>query len=272
MRVAILGAGMSGMVAMKALDDMGINADIYDKCEPNVSQQKGLHYLHGDINLPLAPFKLKNLVIRPDNNVIDDNMLYSMKVWGNNSMLNNSLVSLPDETTVYDFVFAYEWLLDMYSGKITKMDIKKSLLCGLKAEYELVISTIPLFVLFPEYQCEYETVWASDVLPQDVELKDFTVVYNLISEVPWYRCSKVFGQVSTEYVSRHADSFPIKKIRTCDKVREDSARLLKEEHILLAGRFGEWNRKRLVHEIYSITQNGVKTLNQYGQTSISSIG
>lgn len=258
MNVCILGAGMSGMVVAKALDDMDIEFDIYDKCETNVSQQKGLHYLHGDINLPLKPFKLKNLVIRPTEIDVRDNVLYSMKVWGNANMLNNSLVDLPEEINVYDFRHAYEILTDYYSERVIKMDIQRSMLSGLQHEYDLIISTIPLYVLFPEYQCEYETVWASDVLPQDVELKDFMVMYNIVSDVSWYRCSKVFGQISAEYVSRHIDAHPIKKIKTCEKVGIDSMHLMRNEHILLVGRFSEWNRKRLVHEIYSIVQKGVK--------------
>lgn len=258
MNVCILGAGMSGMVAAKALDDMGIEFDIFDKCETNVSQQKGLHYLHGDVGLQLIPFRLKNLVIKDVFDDRMDNYIYSIKIWGNTQILNNSMVNLPAETNVYDFRHAYEMLTDYYGERVVKMDIQKSMLTGLQHEYDMIISTIPLKVLFPEYVCESETMWVSEDLPQGVELKDFTVVYNLMLDVPWYRCSKVFGQTYTEYVGSHEAAFPIKKIKTCEQVVLDRNSLLKNDHILLVGRFGTWDRKKLVHQVYDDVIRGVK--------------
>jgi hypothetical protein len=33
--------------------------------------------------------------------------------------------------------------------------------------------------------------------------------------------------------------------------------MLMNERLILAGRFGEWNRKRLVHEVYNIVKEGI---------------
>ena len=257
MNVAILGSGMSGLIAAKALVDEGIQTfNIYDRCVSNVSQQKGLHYLHGNCNIPLDPHRLENLVIKPPDMTVEANVQYSQKVWGNDKVLNNSLVNLPAETTVYNFREAFGILMTQFEHKIRKVNVDKTVSKLFQQDYDLVISTIPLQVLFPEVTCESETVYVSEGLPDGLELKDFSVVYNLDMNVPWYRASKVFGQTYTEFVGANPTAIPIKKIKTQTEL--DVTQLFMESNLLLVGRFAEWNRKRLVHEVYDIVRKAVK--------------
>jgi hypothetical protein len=258
MIVAILGAGMSGMVAAKALDDMSIGFDIYDKLETNVSQQKGLHYLHGDVGLGLQPHRVKNFVTRDVKQQMPDYYTYSVKVWGAPIVLNNSMRNLPEDTIVYNFGEAYTMLSKKYDARIIKLEYKPGMLSAFQSDYDLVISTLPLSIMFPEYKCESKTVWVKDQMPENVELNDFTVMYNIVEGVPWYRCSKIFGQVYTEYVDRQDDCFPVHKIITCKELQNDYIRLIMNQRVLLVGRFAEWNRKRLAHQIYDIVQRGVR--------------
>jgi len=257
MKVAILGSGMSGLIAAKALVDEGIyDFNIYDKCVANVSQQKGLHYLHGSCNIPLDPHRLENLVVKPDNITEDISVQYSKKIWGNDKVLNNSLVNLLAETTVYNFRQAFEILMKRFENKIQKVNVNRDMIHMFQQEYDLIISTIPLQVLYPEAICESEVVYASEGLPDGLELKDFTVMYNLDMNVPWYRASKVFGQTYTEFVGAHPTAIPIRKIKTQTSI--DVQQVFEDGHLLLVGRFAEWNRKRLVHEVYNIVRKAVK--------------
>lgn len=269
MKIAILGGGMSGLVAAQSLYNLNINnIDIFDKCVENVSQQKGLHYLHGNCGLPLEPHVVKNIVFKP-HTIIPDYVRYSKKVWGNTSVLNNSVKDLQREVVVYDFKQGYNMLMNKFQKYIHKIDITRDFVRECQCEYDYIISTIPMQIIFPNAVCESETVYVSEGLPVGVELQDCTVAYNLFMDVPWYRASKVFGQCYTEYVGNHPNTVPIKKIKTQTSIKTEE--VFVKNKILLTGRFAEWNRKRLVHEIYSIVKEGVVISQKFGKTSTNLI-
>lgn len=258
MRIAVLGAGMSGLVAAKALLDMNYDFNIFDKCESNVSQQVGLHYLHNDLGLELEPHKLQNLIVRDSKQADSDARTYSRKIWGNDSVLDNSLRDLLAYTTVYDFREAFELLNIVFKPSVIKLDISPGHIAVLKTKYDLIISTIPLPILYPYVLCESETMWAINNMP-DIKIDDFTVIYNLKSNDSWYRTSMVFGQPFTEYIKQVPGAFPIKKIKTANV---NIYQTMFSDHVLLVGRFGCWDRHKLVHHIYNDVKEGVHLYEQ----------
>lgn len=262
MDVCILGGGMSGLIAAKAIkDDNPTNhITILDKkINFDKSGIKGVHYLHGDCGMQLKFHTLLNFVAEPMNKTECISAQYGRKVWGDNSVLNNSLVNLPDAVTIYNFEQAFEILTKEFAGCIKQTDIDKNLVRKLQLGYDLIISTIPLQVLFPDVVCDYESVFAKECLPPGVELQDFTVLYNVDNGTPWYRCSKVFGKSYTECVNHFPGSSMIIKIKTQIQLNPDI--VLNKYNILLAGRFGSWDRKKLVHNVYDDVTAAIKTLN-----------
>lgn len=278
MSVCVIGCGMSGLLAAKAVKDFDPNIYlmILDKSENAISQQKGLHYLHDNCGLELKPYTVKNFVNVPTDSVESNNVLYSKKVWGSDNVLNNSLVNLPAKVEIYNFKEAFDILTKQFSKYVVECNFNLGMIKKLQSEYDMIISTIPMPILFPHISYGSEIVYIVDSLPLDMyEIKDFEVHYNLFPDVPWYRVSKIFGQEYTEIVGNfprdnefhfYKNFTPVKKIIT--QTEYDVKEVLQKYGILLAGRWGCWNRKKLVHHVYSDVLDALKIYNSNGVRSV----
>lgn len=240
MKVAILGAGMAGLLAAKALAENSVEYTLFDKnLHEGASNNPGLHYLHDSCGLPLEPKIVFNYVIGCKEGELPHEQ-YSRKL---GTPLNNSLVDLPAYSVVYDFQEAYNILLHRYGKKVQHLEIVPSMVESLLERYDKIISTIPLPALFPEAKCEYVEVQAVKGRPFSIPTLpgDNQVVYNIDENVNWYRYSRVFGVEWTEV--KQGGDFTIKKV-------VDTNFRSPDDRIILLGRWGSWNRKFLAHHSY----------------------
>lgn len=64
MKVAVLGAGISGLLAAKALNELGIDFVVFDRTGVPVGYSfQGLHYLHNDCGLGVERRTIYNHII-----------------------------------------------------------------------------------------------------------------------------------------------------------------------------------------------------------------
>lgn len=255
MRIAILGAGMSGLLAAKALKDNGFdNFVIYDKKIPESSIPVGLHYLHDPCGLPLEPHIVHNIVI-PDNSYKPLHIQYSEKT---GVPENNSVRDLPATVRVYDFSRAYKMLVEWLKPHIEEKEIRENTYKQLRKDFNYVISTIPLNIIAPQAVCEQIKLPVkygkpndgSDLFPQ----LNNVVIYNLNHKHDWYRYSRVNGIEMTEYIAgvRGVDG-KITKI-----ISDGSTSVYDLKNTKLVGRYGKWQRGYLAHEAYYETKAFVK--------------
>lgn len=240
MKVAILGAGMTGLLAAKALAEHDIEFTLYDK-NPNegVSSSQGLHYLHDNCNLPLKPQIVHNYIIGCKDGEHPHEQ-YSRKL---GTPLNNSLVELPAFSMVYNFQEAYKILLHLMKGNIQRCNFEADMLKYFLEKFDLVISTLPLPVVYPEATCKFVEVQAVRGRPRGIPKLPGAnqVVYNIEENTNWYRYSRVFGVEWTEV--KQGGEFILKKV-------VDSNFEPPDDRVILLGRWGQWNRKFLAHQAY----------------------
>src|SRR5690606_10939543 len=125
MRVAILGAGMAGLLAAKALAENDVEYTLFDKNpREGASNNPGLHYLHDSCGLPLEPKIVFNYIIGCKEGELPHEQ-YSRKL---GTPLNNSLVNLPAYNIVYNFQDAYDILLHRYGKNIQYLEIVPSMM------------------------------------------------------------------------------------------------------------------------------------------------
>lgn len=254
--VAILGTGMAGLLAGKAVLELGMQPVLFDM-DYSKKTLKGLHYLHHHCNMELPLIHINNYII--DDGAYPEMSIgerYCQKVFGevNETARNNSITTLQPSETVYCMQTAYNTLYEAMQQHFHYEEVKvtKDFAMQCAEEFDAVVSTIPLNILFPDAKCKSEQVWCSQNFPKTLvnhELSQNCVVYNVNEDESWYRASRVAGTTWTEFVEKPEDvaCFPVNKIVTEDISLED---VFEQTGIILGGRYGAWNRKELAHDIY----------------------
>ena len=255
-QVAILGTGIAGLLSAKAVLELGMQPVLYDR-DYSKKPLKGLHYLHDACGMELPIVSINNFIIdtdEPDGTTLGER--YCRKVFGeiNETAKNNSITTLPSHELAYCMHSAYNTLYEAMEQHFhfEEVDVNKEFVDSIIGDFHAVISTIPLKVVFPKFECKSEKVWSSQTFPEilsNMELGQNCVVYNVNEDESWYRASRVGSTVWTEYVGKPTDVevFPIRKLIT-EKI--DLDKTFQETGIILGGRYGTWNRKELAHDIY----------------------
>lgn len=247
-KVGILGAGITGLLAAEALHTLGIDYQIMDR-EPTKPGGgfAGLHYLHDACGMNLGRGVVFNFVAgyNPRIGTLPHEQ-YAEKV---GLPVNNSMERLKTYEVVYDMEGAHQKLLIRHGHKIMKMEADSEILDKLVFYFDRVISTIPLWALFPEANCPKQEVGLIERLPAlegVFQSKPNFVVYNVNMKSPWYRASRIFGEENMELARPFPTGSKTYKIFDTDFV-------LPEEYqgkLLLMGRYGTWKRSYLAHHAY----------------------
>lgn len=252
--ITILGTGMSGLLAGKAALEEGLTPIFYDKdyARKNMNMP-GLHYMHDNCGMGIDAYVVHNYVQSKGSDPIGEQ--YCRKVFGalNETAKNNSLTDLPDSNAFYNMKEMY----DLLYAKMLPYFSKEYVEVMEDNVHELgdkIISTIPLYYLFPEIECMSSSVYYTNDL-KVLEPNDNYVVYNTIEDKNWYRTSHINGRNCTEYVKFFSGCKTMNKIITANIDRDI---ILKDEGILLLGRYGAWDRKFLAHQAYYNTKKAIR--------------
>jgi len=257
MRVAIFGAGPAGLLIAHASEQLGHEPTIFSAFEK--STQYGAQYLHQ--NIPGIP----NIPVRHLEHQFTGTIPgYRDKVYG---MAWDGVVS-PEQysgvTLAYDIRYAYDWLWQQYRFRIIPLRLTPDLLMGIRnpefsmtrlnAEFDIVFSTIPRAVLCasPEHRFNSAKIWCiGDAPDQDIyapiKVPDETLICSGDPDVSWYRACRVFDHTTVEW-PRTRKRPPIEGVVQVLKPLDTNCTCWPE--IKYLGRYGEWKKGVLVHEVY----------------------
>ena len=254
MNVAILGGGASGLMAGWAVINAGHCPRIFDKHPGPPNPQAGFFYLHEPCDLPLKP---KTAQVLMTGAPWGDNLigLYRKKVYQSEDLsLKVSLEQYmhSDTITVYDGGQALNLLWDIagpfvHDGGAFSWDE----LCGTEcwADAQRIISTIPLSQFLPEAESIWSLVKQSSAPPDECY-----VMYNVNSCVPWHRATGMFGRFCLEYSEENQpiekQLVPVRKVLPLVVDMQQWLQKNTPEHLLLAGRYGKWDKSTLLSDVY----------------------
>jgi hypothetical protein len=269
-KVAVFGIGPSGMVAAWAALEAGHDVVFYSN---TIEQSKlyGCQYLHAPIPLP-KQFKIP--ATRVDYKLNGSAEDYRRKVYGAKWDGSVSPEDLVGEHDAWDIRATYNALWRIITQRrqvslVAPVRIDRLWLQEHTAElseFAHVISTIPAFALCenPRFHPSqsghmfrhHRIMAAGSVTFEDPHssgvLRDL-VECDGTGSVPWYRRSTVFGYTTMEWAVNKSRQIP------ADAKAVEVRKPLDTEcdchpEIVRMGRFGEWKKGVLVHNVYGYAQ------------------
>ena len=255
MRIAICGIGPAGLFAAWAAREHDVQ--LFDV---NVDFQPwrifALQYLHAHCDLPVEARRELQLHYRIDgaDGWTPDQIkrAYNYKVGRPLADVNSTRFAFEHPKTVFSLKVAYSFLYGAFKDRMVGMKLNAELLTEVFAPgFDLVISTVPLNILFPAWPLEVSQMWITqDSAP--IELQENECVMNVDPALPWTRASRIDGGVATEYVKDVAKwnlppGLNLQKLR---KVIKPASYPELPKNVILAGRWGSWDPAPLSHDTY----------------------
>jgi hypothetical protein len=257
-KVIILGCGPAGLAAAKAAADAGCETLIISSTD-KPSKLHGCQYLHAPVpgyeDVPSVRVRYR-LVGTPEQ--------YRTKVYGKEWTGKVSPEDFAGEHMAWDIRLTYKlmWrdlIESLIVGLVMRRVIHGSIPYVRSLKPDLIVSTIPAMALckVPAVHRFTSYVIFANGTSEVADLPEDSVVCDGTEAHPWYRISSVFGYRTTEWssagrVPAHAESTPvIKPLWTdCDCHPE----------VLRTGRYGAWEKARLVHEVYPAVSTALAAL------------
>lgn len=255
-KVAILGAGASGAFAAKACTDAGVETHMYYCDTGKVSPGAfWLHWVPIDIvpQVPAYPIYIR---------CWGDEEEYRRRQWGGLAHLTNSsfvsgitVEEGRDPSDVFPYLITSEVQRHITPKFLTEEEIK-----FMAKGFDLVLQTFPT----KESLREQPALIPYIIIASDNAIHDPNVVtYNGSGIGLWVRDAVLFGNHFVEYpkyvtrdeIEDHRDLTGYKVITLRDIHPSTKPWQKEKDNIHLIGRFAEWNRKRLSHEVYGLVKD-----------------
>lgn len=266
-RIAVIGAGPSGLMSGWAALQMGHQVDIYEPGGADAVKRRidsgrvnaGVFLLHDSCNLtPLRGtgrnVSYETIGSRFAKDQTDRNALsraYADKVYGTDYQGSVSLDEYNRDALEYDGHAANALLFDVMKSSIRDGEMmaafdKDSWL----QDHDRVIVTAPLWASYGFDRFAWQLEWPRTytqvyVHSGDAPAHESYVWYAPQPSVPWYRASGVFGRFSLEYPLMPHDvicATVTKPIAPPPDVAEWMADIERDRRVLFAGRMGRWEK------------------------------
>lgn len=277
MRVMVLGAGPAGLLAADAALLLGCEVTVVsapeegNPLEPAKSALHGCQYLHDHI---------PNVTNRWDKRRVrytleGSSESYRRKVYGDNWNGQVSPDEYGDEADHYAWNLraAYDRMWERWSLDIIPRVLTPRSLPALLEEHSphLVLATIPapaVCVDMEHHQFVTQSIWAlgqRDEPDSDLPIScpDDTVVCNGHEGTGWYRKARVFGHTTIEWPDGRKP--PIEGVVRVNKpLRTDCQCWMTEGHYYRLGRYGQWKKGVLLHEVWHDTFSIIESAQDRG--------
>lgn len=253
-RVVVLGCGPAGLAAAKAVVSSGREAVIISNTD-KPTPQYGCQYLHAPVpGYEDAPH------VRVSYRLIGTPGQYRAKVYGSEWTGKVSPEDFVGDHDAWDIRETYAWLWkDLIVGQAVGL-MKRRITGGFipftaSLSPELIVSTIPapaLCVRPGQHVFHTHTIFANGSTAAQLAT-DNEVVCDGTRDKPWYRISNVFGYRTTEWAFQ-----PHRSVKAVPVIKPLWTNCDCHPEVLRAGRYGAWEKKRLVHEVYPAVLEALK--------------
>lgn len=243
--VAILGCGPAGLMAAHAVGLAGRPLSLHSR--PQKSVLGGAQYLHSSVPMLTGA--------RPDfyvtNRLMGSPAQYKYKVYGIDPMTIPTRVSADAVTDgetfgVWDLNKVYDTLWNANVHAINEADINPDWLDKHSNEFELIISTVPRYLLCRGmHQFKAQDIW---IQPGPAAfIPEGEVHYNGESSPAWYRASNINGSGGIEW-STNGPRPPVEGLVRVSKPLVTNCDCFPE--VWKVGRYGEWRKGVLTHDAF----------------------